>query len=54
MLDRRFAIAYVNRSLAWTMLGNDDEARKDVEMAAALGLDRDAVMTKIEELKAER
>ena len=53
-LDHKFAIAYVNRSFAWTMMGRDTEAEEDVETATAMGLDRDIIAAKIKELKTQR
>ena len=36
-LDSRFAAAYINRALAYTLLGRNAEAERDVERAAELG-----------------
>ena len=53
-LDPGFALAYSNRALANTYLGNDDEARKDVERGTALGIDPGPVLARIEEVKNNR
>jgi len=36
------------------MMGRDTEADEDVKTATAMGLDRDIIVAKIEELKTQR
>ena len=48
------APAYANRAYAYTLLGRDAEAQKDVARALELGVDRAALETEIERLKSQR
>jgi len=44
----------VNRALAYTLLGKDMEAQKDVDRAVGLGFDRGKLDSGIGELKKQR
>ena len=50
-LDPGFAVAFANRSFAWTLLKNDVTAKKDVAAAVKLGVDRTLLEEKLEEFK---
>jgi tetratricopeptide (TPR) repeat protein len=53
-LSPEFAMAYYNRALTYTLVGNDLKARHDAELAAGLGFDRVALERAIEEMKRRR
>ena len=57
LLDPRYAVAYINRAVVYTILGKDAEAEKNIGRAVQLGIDL-AVLRQtneiIEELKRER
>ena len=50
-LDPGFAVAYANRSFGRTLLKDDAKARKDVEAAVKLGVDRALLEEKLEGFK---
>ena len=51
-LDAEFTDAYAKRGIARAMLGENEDARQDIDKAVALGADRDAVQSEIDRLKA--
>ena len=50
----QYALAYVNRALAYTLLGQDKEAQQDMNRAVELGSDRGPLEDAIEELMKQR
>ncbi len=53
-LDPELALAYYNRALASTLLGNDAAARQDIDRAVELGMDRATLEPAIDEIKQQR
>ena len=53
-LNPEFALAYANRALYHTLLGNDAEAQQDAERSIELGVDRALLESAIEEAKKQR
>jgi tetratricopeptide (TPR) repeat protein len=53
-LEPTFAVAYVNRATANAMLGNQDQVRRDVNVAVGLGIDRQALEDMIKEIRPQR
>ena len=53
-LDPQDADAYINRALAYTLLGKDAEANRDVDRAVELGINRSVLDSEIERLKRGR
>ena len=47
-------MAYVNRAVTHTLLGNDNEAQKDADRAVELGFDRANLDNRIEGAKTQR
>jgi len=52
--DPQDASAYVLRAVAYTRLGNDQEAQQDIDRAVELGFDRGGLESEIEDLKNKR
>ena len=50
--DPSFGVAYANRGFALTMLGRHEEAGKNIDLAGRLGIDRNLMREKVEELRA--
>ena len=53
-INPRFALAYYNRAIAHTSLGNDAAAVEDVERAVKMGIRRSQIEAVIEEIKSQR
>ena len=53
-LNPKRAESYVTRALAYTLLGNDEQAEHDVDRAVQLGFDRALLEGSVEEFKAQR
>ena len=53
-LDPNLAEAYVNRAMAYTFLGMDDQAQADIEQAITLGISRVLIETRVEQAKQMR
>jgi tetratricopeptide (TPR) repeat protein len=56
-LDPEHSLAYLNRALAYTYLGKDEEANRDIERAVGLGIGASleaAAKALIEEAKSTR
>jgi lipoprotein NlpI len=53
-LDPQFTMAYYNRALAYTLLGNDLLAQQDAAAATGLGFDRASLELALSELKRQR
>ncbi len=53
-LDPQLALAYANRAVANTLLGNDAAARRDADRAIQLGFDSALINEGIEWLKRHR
>lgn len=53
-LDPQYPNAYYRRAVAYTLLGNDEDARQDIDAAVALGVSRGGLENLIELLKEQR
>ena len=53
-LDSEFAFPFADRAIAYTLLGDDDEAQQDVDRAVGLGFGRGRLDGEIEEIKRQR
>ena len=53
-LEPTFAVAYVNRATARAMLGQPEQAQRDINIAVGLGLDRGALEDLIREVRPLR
>ncbi len=53
-LDPKFAVVYAYRSVAYTSVGKDAEARQDIERAVELGVERATVEQAVEQAKQQR
>ena len=53
-LDPHSGGTYANRAQAYTVLGMDTEARRDIEQAVDLGIDGTMLEDAIDELKGRR
>ena len=53
-LDPELPLSYAIRARVYTLLGKDDEAQADIELAVALGMDRIFLERAVEELKRQR
>ncbi len=53
-LNPQDADAYANRAIAYTLLGKDAEANRDVDRAVELGFNRSVLDSDIERLRRER
>ena len=53
-LDESYAPTYAARAIAYTLLGRDEEAAKDIEKAASLGHDRSLIEADIAAIKEQR
>ena len=53
-LDPQLAVAYTNRAEAYTLLGMDTDAQRDLDRAVELGVERVPLERKIEDLKKQR
>lgn len=53
-LDAEFTDAYVKRGIAYTLLGDDEDAQRDIDKAVALGADREAIQNEIVRLEASQ
>ena len=53
-LDSQLALGYVNRALAYTVLGEDKEAQQDVDRAVGLGIDLGILECALEDAKKQR
>lgn len=51
-LDAEFTDAYEKRGIAHALLGDDEDAQRDIDKAVALGADREAIQREIDRLKA--
>ena len=51
-LDAEFTDAYVKRGIAYALVGDDEDAQRDIDKAVALGADREAIQNEIDQLKA--
>ena len=53
-LDAEFTDAYVKRGIAHALVGDDEDAKQDIDKAVALGADREAIQDEIDRLKASQ
>ena len=53
-LDAEFTDAYVKRGLSYSLVGDDEDARQDIDKAVALGADREAIQNELDQLKASQ
>ena len=53
-IEPKDAGAYMNRALAYTYLGKDQEAGRDIDKAVELGLDRTNLLRAVEQAKQDR
>ena len=53
-LDAEFTDAYVKRGIAHALLGDDEDAQRDIDKAVALGADREAIQNELDRLKANQ
>ena len=53
-LDAEFTDAYVKRGIAHALLGDDENAQRDIDKAVALGADREAIQSELDRLKASQ
>ena len=52
--DRHVALAYAGRAMAYTLMGNDDEAQSDFASAVRGGFEARRLLAMIDEIKAQR
>ena len=52
--DRQVALAYAGRAMAYTLMGNDDEAQSDFASAVRGGFEARRLLAMIDEIKAQR
>ena len=53
-LDAEFTDAYVKRGIAHALLGDDEDAQRDIDKAVALGADREAIQNELDRLQASQ
>ena len=53
-LEPQHALAYANRAIAYTSLGDDAAAQEDLERAVDLGFDRGPLEAAIQRVKEQR
>ena len=52
--DPDFVFPRADRTMAYTHLGKDAEAKLDIDRAVAMGFEHDALVSEIEEIKSRR
>ena len=51
-LDAEFTDAYAKRGVAQALLGDEEDAQRDIDKAVALGADRETIQNELDRLKA--
>ena len=51
-LDAEFTDAYAKRGVAHALLGDEEDAQRDIDKAVALGADRETIQNELDRLKA--